>query len=37
MARVYNNVSGEVIMPAHKLETLAKRVMRLTSENIDEL
>src|SRR3989338_9063106 len=37
MARVLTNAAGEVIMPAHELETLAKRVMKLTCETIDEL
>ena len=37
MARVLTNAVGEVIMPAHELETLARRVMKLTGETIDEL
>lgn len=37
MAKVLTNAAGEVIMPAHELETLAKRVMKLKFEKIDEL
>ncbi len=37
MARVLMNAAGEVIMPAHELETLAKRVMKLPFESIDKL
>jgi hypothetical protein len=37
MARVLMNAAGEVVMPAQELETLAKRVMKLNRETIDEL
>lgn len=37
MARVLMSAAGEIVMPARELETLAKRVMKLNCETIDEL
>lgn len=37
MARVLTNAVGEVVMPLHEVEQLARRLMKLSLEEIDAL